>query len=97
MFQLDSLFRKHEVRGQGIAIMHFRIHKIGHACNNKVGYQYILAAIGSNRSQTRVKANTSYSFISFANHLICIFMNIHKTYPLSLSDFLQYILYKGDL
>ena len=91
------MFRKHEVKGQGITIMHFRIHKIGHTCTKTVGYQYILAATGSNRSQTRVKANTSHSFISFTNHLIGIFVNIHKTYPLSYVIFLQYILYKGDL
>ena len=40
--------KKHEAKGQGIAIMHFGIHIIGHTYTNKVGYQYILAATGSN-------------------------------------------------
>ena len=40
--------KKHEAKGQGIAIIHFEIHKIGHTCINKVGYQYFLAATGAN-------------------------------------------------
>ena len=47
-FLLDNMSEKHEVKGQVIAIMHSGIHKIGHTCTHKVGYQYILAASGSN-------------------------------------------------
>ena len=47
-FKLDSLSEKHEVKGQVIVIMHSGIHKTGHICTHKVGYQYIFAATGSN-------------------------------------------------
>ena len=47
-FYLDSMFEKHEVKCQVIAIMYSEIHKIGYTCTYKVGYQYILAANGSN-------------------------------------------------
>ena len=81
--------KKHEVKGQVIAIMHSGIHKIWHTCTNKVGYQHIVCCHWIEFDLKLELKQTLYIhlYISFANHLICIFMNIHKTYPLSLTDF----------